>query len=233
MNQDPNMMQQMGPPPKPFISLNVPTPMAMPTVYEGIFNPYECDQLIEFFQDNQQHQKKGQTFGEGAGSICADESPRQVSVINLHEYVSKQVEPDDFVPSVMQKVFGFVEMQNEVTYRFNIDTFAQLELAEYKESQGYSWHTDCGSTEMATCRKLSFSVQLADPDDFDGGELGFAGYIDNGPNYKPLDNNYGSLLKPPLGSVTIFPSFLSHIVMPVTKGTRYSMFGWIHGPRFK
>jgi PKHD-type hydroxylase len=35
------------------------------------------------------------------------------------------------------------------------------------------------------------------------------------------------------GSIIIFPSFLAHRVTPVTKGTRLSLVGWIHGETYK
>jgi len=30
-----------------------------------------------------------------------------------------------------------------------------------------------------------------------------------------------------------FPSYTLHEVTPVTKGTRYTLVGWVHGPAFK
>ena len=44
---------------------------------------------------------------------------------------------------------------------------------------------------------------------------------------KPLDEH------PTMGTVLIFPSYVNHRVMPVTKGTRYSFVTWFVGPPFK
>ena len=36
-----------------------------------------------------------------------------------------------------------------------------------------------------------------------------------------------------LGSMILFPSYLVHRVLPITKGTRYAIVGWMHGDSFK
>ena len=35
------------------------------------------------------------------------------------------------------------------------------------------------------------------------------------------------------GSFIVFPSFIQHRVLPVTKGTRRSLVGWASGPKFR
>ena len=35
------------------------------------------------------------------------------------------------------------------------------------------------------------------------------------------------------GTAIFFPSYMKHGVVPVTKGTRYSLVCWTHGPNFK
>ena len=35
-----------------------------------------------------------------------------------------------------------------------------------------------------------------------------------------------------LGSISFFPSYTIHEVLPVTRGTRYSLVGWVYGPAF-
>jgi len=66
-------------------------------------------------------------------------------------------------------------------------------------------------------RVLSLSVQLSDPDDYDGGEL--------------ILNPDGAerVAGKDLGTMTMFPSFIQHRVSPVTRGTRYALIAWIGG----
>jgi PKHD-type hydroxylase len=70
-------------------------------------------------------------------------------------------------------------------------------------------------------RKLSFTVQLSDTKDYKGGDLVF--------HYKSQPvKAYREK-----GMVVVFPSTMLHEVTPVKKGTRYSLVGWVAGPRFR
>ena len=40
-------------------------------------------------------------------------------------------------------------------------------------------------------------------------------------------------VKPKIGEVVAFSSFISHCVRPVTKGERYVVVAWFTGPHFK
>jgi PKHD-type hydroxylase len=71
-------------------------------------------------------------------------------------------------------------------------------------------------------RKLSFSLLLSDPDEFEGGNLQFmdeAGKTYFAPRQK--------------GALILFDSRAQHRVQKVTKGTRKSIVGWTVGPRWK
>ena len=71
-------------------------------------------------------------------------------------------------------------------------------------------------------RKLSFSIQLSDPDDYEGGNVQF------------LDEAGNSYFAPrKRGTIVLFDSRTMHRVLKVTKGTRKSIVGWTVGPRWK
>jgi len=105
-------------------------------------------------------------------------------------------------------------------YKINIDSFELAQIAYYdeKESGHFDWHSDNGTTQMR--RKLSISIPLNDPSEYEGGDIHF--------------NAGGKIVAPAqsLGKLIIFPSWVVHRVTPVTKGRRYSMVIWIHGPRW-
>ena len=68
-------------------------------------------------------------------------------------------------------------------------------------------------------RKLSFAMQLSDPDDYEGGNVQF------------LDEFWNSYFAPrKRGTIVLFDSRTSHRVLKVTKGTRKSIVGWTVGP---
>ena len=67
-------------------------------------------------------------------------------------------------------------------------------------------------------RKLSLVVQLTDPCQYSGGEL------------VVFPDEHASRA---IGSVTFFPSFLTHRVTHVSSGTRYSLVAWTTGEPFR
>ena len=96
--------------------------------------------------------------------------------------------------------------------------FEGVQVASYSGGGHYGWHMDVGQGVVST-RKLSISVQLSDPADYDGGELEFLASGDCGPRTQ--------------GTLIAFPSFLVHRVRPVTRGTRWSLVSWVAGPSFR
>ena len=95
-----------------------------------------------------------------------------------------------------------------------------------KKGHFYNWHKDVSVNNNTPHRKLSISVNLSDPKDYEGGDL-------------EMKNYWGSQdLKMPThelrkqGTVIVFPSMLMHRVTEVKKGTRYSLVQWYSGPQF-
>jgi len=115
---------------------------------------------------------------------------------------------------------------------FGLDAFwlNDIQLTAYHgEDQGYyNWHQDC-FFEQATpyMRKLSVVIQLSSPEDYEGGELMFTTQYVTGWNEEKAQ-----AIKQK-GTVIVFPSFYTHKVNPVTKGTRRSLVAWIEGPPWK
>ena len=64
---------------------------------------------------------------------------------------------------------------------------------------------------------VSCTLFLADPDDYDGGEL-------------VVDDTYGAHeVKLPAGDLIVYPSSSLHRVAPVTRGARLAAFFWVQG----
>jgi PKHD-type hydroxylase len=92
-------------------------------------------------------------------------------------------------------------------------------------------YTNKGETHNSKIRKLSFSCQLSDPNDYEGGELEFA--IPEIINSKIKINTFSVKEFLPKGSIIVFPSYIWHRVKSVTKGVRYSLVSWVLGYPFK
>jgi len=117
----------------------------------------------------------------------------------------------------------YMEMANQsAEWGFSLDSQENTQLGRYKSSDEghYDWHMDAIIPENGIQRKLSISILLNDPSEFEGGVLQFKGMEDQN-----LLNKQGSII--------VFPSFIEHRVTPVTKGVRYSAVTWASGPSFK
>jgi PKHD-type hydroxylase len=117
----------------------------------------------------------------------------------------------------------YMEMANQAAeWGYSLGSQEMTQLGRYKSTDEgyYDWHMDAGPPQNGIQRKLSISILLSDPSDFEGGELQFKGMEDQ----KILTKQ---------GSIVVFPSFIEHRVTPVTKGVRYSAVTWASGPSFR
>ena len=114
---------------------------------------------------------------------------------------------------------------NYWNYDLRYITFADDAPAIFKYELGgkHSWHIDCSPTQAT--RKLSYSIQLSDSSDYEGGDLEFFDGDEKGNKVPPEIRKKGSII--------VFPSFTWHRITPITKGIRYAMVGWIHGPSYR
>ena len=131
------------------------------------------------------------------------------------------------------------EANRLANWNFEFDWIESLQFTKYAKNQFYTWHTDAfpdsykssSSTHNNKIRKLSFTCQLSDPNDYEGGELEFV--IPQTFKHELKFSAYKLKEIIPQGSLVVFPSFLLHRVKPVTKGVRYSLVSWALGFPFK
>jgi PKHD-type hydroxylase len=113
---------------------------------------------------------------------------------------------------------------NDVLWNFDLHTAPEgIQYTEYHASAGghYGWHQDIGPG-MLSLRKVSITVQLSAPDEYEGGDLEIWQGGDG-----PLQAPRGR------GNVVIFPSYMMHRVSAVTKGTRRSFVLWLGGDHYR
>ena len=117
-----------------------------------------------------------------------------------------------------------------------------VQYTQYNEGEYYKWHSDCslasyykpqnvGSINRdqdfvnengELIRKLSFVLQISNPDDYEGGNL------------QIMQENGKSYIAPrQRGTLIFFDSRSQHRVQRVTSGVRKSIVGWVVGPRWK
>ena len=123
-----------------------------------------------------------------------------------------------------ERIAQEIMIHNNQHFKFDLDCIReQIQYTEYHaEDKGqYDWHMDLGAG-WASLRKLSVTINLSDPKDYDGGVLEF--------NLGGKTITQGSKAK---GAITVFPSYLLHRVSPVTRGTRKSLVLWVGGNAFR
>ena len=89
----------------------------------------------------------------------------------------------------------------------------------YEQNDFFDWHVDVGQNDSITSeRKISFSVQLSNPDKFSGGDLEFDTTLEQS------QRDYLRLQ----GNIIFFPSDIPHKITPIVSGIRYSLVGWLY-----
>ena len=129
--------------------------------------------------------------------------------------------PIDNMDWVYRRVTDITLNLNERFFKFDLFGLNEgLQFTNYESPSGkYGKHVD-RAINMAV-RKLSISIQLTNPEEYEGGEL----YL--------YDDDKGTLMDKSQGTLIIFPSYVLHEVMPVTKGERNSLVTWVTGKQFK
>ena len=143
-------------------------------------------------------------------------------------------------------MWHYIERANRENFLYDLRCIdgESMQYTQYGPGQFYSWHNDAGiagaykpqsvgnrqeglandflNENIELVRKLSFVLQLSDPDDYEGGNL------------QLLDEGGASYFAPrKRGTIILFDSRTQHRVLPVKSGLRKSIVGWTVGPRWK
>lgn len=137
-------------------------------------------------------------------------------------------------------IWHFVQKANRENFLYDIHNFEDhlLQYTCYGPGEYYNWHVDGGLSiarvptgnftsdylpnASEICRKLSVTLQLSDPNDYEEGVLELE--TDNGDIYQAPKEQ---------GTIIVFDSRTKHRVTPVKKGNRKSIVGWVTGPRWR
>jgi len=122
---------------------------------------------------------------------------------------------------------------------WKINTVQPYQYTQYGPGGHYDWHPDSFADPMpeddenaGLIRKLSFTLLLSDPTEYEGGELLIEDHQRSGPNeiWHRITNMSLVPEYTQKGTMVVFPSHLWHRVMPVKRGVRRSLVGWFMGP---
>jgi PKHD-type hydroxylase len=157
---------------------------------------------------------------------CAGETERATTFNNADQTMrSSMVSWLTDQKWVLDLLFDYVDTANRAAFNVNINKKADIQFTEYhgSESGHYSWHHDIfWDRADGLDRKLSVTVQLSEPNEYEGGEFSFS----------EIESPDVAVSKVK-GTVLVFPSYLVHAVSPVTSGVRKSLVAWFEGPTWR
>ena len=124
----------------------------------------------------------------------------------------------------------YIRMANKDNFLYDISDIENdlIQYTQYNKGDYYNWHTDMDIGDInepdQLVRKLSFTLQLTNDDEYTGGDLEFADF-DN--------STYRFLVPKSRGTVIVFDSRTPHRVTPIESGIRKSLVGWVVGKRWR
>ena len=174
--------------------------------WNNAFSKEECQTIINIAKDK--GLIKGKTFNDDKTKDVRDSKISWLYPIDKMDWVFRRV--TDITLNLNERFFKFDLFGLNEGFQFT----------NYEAPSGkYGKHVD--RSMNTPVRKLSISIQLTNPEEYEGGEL----YL--------YDDDKGTIMDKAQGTLIIFPSYVLHEVMPVTKGTRNSLVTWVTGKQFK
>ncbi len=184
--------------------------------------PQQCDQIDHAAAEI--HEVEGIHFGDEGGQRNS-----QISWIY-----------DD---SISEIICAWIRQANrEAGWYYDLQIPEAVQYTRYREGGQYEWHIDGNQDQHAarklvqsapnpiplnitpfpefqgTVRKLSATVNLSNPEDYNGGELQLRCY-----------DQMHIFNEAPRGSMVVFPSFIEHRVTPIQSGERKAAVVWYNG----
>ena len=179
--------------------------------WKGAFTKEECESIQQHFQELEDAVVQVRE-ADAFTSVKKDEFRRtRVGWLKWNQSVDW----------IFQRLYTIVKSVNDQHYHFDLTGFLEpIQLSEYDVGGVYQWHMDAGAAALSI-RKLSFVVMLTPPEEYDGGELELM------PGIEPV---FGDRAQ---GTMVCFPAYGVHRVLPVTRGRRRTLVGWVSGPPYR
>ena len=104
-------------------------------------------------------------------------NPNIGNVPRIRQSILKWIELNPDTNWLYKKLIPQIHKVNQENFDYILKFVENLQLTEYNENQRgfYSKHDDCGDNSrlesFVDIRKLSFSIQLTNPKEYEGGEL--------------------------------------------------------------
>lgn len=215
-------------------------------MYPNFLTDEECERIkwsseLLPWKDGMIGQHKKDKDAEDPTTGKTDSSIRKSDVKWFHE--------GEMVPEIQEKIaYGINQANAEAGWNLQWNYMEPHQYTVYHHrpdaytpGDHYTWHLDqfCEPTPEGRYRKLSSTIQLSDPDDYEGGDfeyIEYHGVFDRlGTHNTQIDIASHKKTIPftgkQKGTLIVFPSDTYHQVTPVLRGTRISLVSWFHGPK--
>ena len=175
-----------------------------------LFTPEQCQMIINAGR-RQPPQKAQVGMGKPGGGLDTNKRTTTISWLPFDEMKDMYNDVNKFIQRANLNHFGFED----------IKITEQAQFTEYPEGGFYDWHMDCdvAMAHEPPVRKISMTLLLNDPSEFEGGDLELM-----------APGKYAELKQ---GHAIVFASFLNHRVNPVRRGVRQSLVVWFGGKPFR
>ena len=189
-----------------------------------------CDEINDYYVNNVA--PRPGLLGD-KGDSKTDSNSRNVKV--------RWCQQDDWVGPF---IYQYIAQANEHLWQYDITGiyYNNLHHLEYDPGMFHTWHVDSTGLDHTAyvppisntiaplykeyVRKLSFTLQLSDEEDYTGGDMEF----EIPSNKETLDIKSAGKER---GTLAIFDPRTRHRITPVESGKRNALVGWVVGPRWK
>lgn len=185
-------------------------------MFPGAVNDKTCDAIIT----------EGEYY-QASDAIIGDNNKSKVNK-DYRESEVRWIDRNDSNSRFIADLIYYYTMEaNRNAFNVDANYLQDIQYTKYfGHNKGhYNWHHDtfwAGPT-TAYDRKLSFTLQLSHPNEYEGGDFKFGDGHEQ-PNPEQLKQR---------GTVLVFLSPIQHMVEPVTFGERKSLVAWVEGPKWR
>ena len=205
-------------------------------------SPKLCDDIVKHFSSKLEPALVGTEPEIKKYKEADGKTKKQISKLIEKKRKSEVSFSDD--RWIYKEIQPFIKVANQrANWNFDWDWTEQMQFTKYGLNQHYGWHCDSYDKPYGEevpdgmkgkIRKLSASIILSDPEDYEGGDLEFD--MRNSVDYEFSNKRESKIVCQELknkGAIVVFPSFIWHRVTPVTKGERYSLVMWNLGQSWR
>ena len=185
---------------------------------QPILTPQQCQEFINI----------GQTEPQIEATVSGGKEEKQINNKIRKSKISWI--PFNKATHSYKIIMDWMHQANTNFFAFdNMQMNEEAQYTEYSKGGFYNWHIDLHKNmkTMPPVRKISMSLLLNDPKEFQGGELEI---------FNEQLSNTGSkehLINLQQGQAIFFASFFLHRVNAVTEGNRKALVMWFGGTPFK